>query len=112
MTSYQDIRDCLKLVIDALRFGDVKAWVWKDEIQFSTVHGPVKCVIWFCLLQIHRDSSSSLSKLVMQSYHQQIGHVSLSGVTPVHMLLEMGLDKMRKDYINYLIGNLILGMSV
>lgn len=48
----------------------------------------------------------------MQSYHQQIDHVSLTGVTPVHMLLEMGLDKMRKDYINYLIGNLILGMSV
>uniref|UniRef100_A0A3Q0R4E5 Protein zwilch n=1 Tax=Amphilophus citrinellus TaxID=61819 RepID=A0A3Q0R4E5_AMPCI len=52
VTSYQDIGDCLKLVIDALRY----------------------------------DSSSSLS------------------VTPVNMLLEMGLDKMRKDYINYLIG--------
>lgn len=79
VTSYQDIGDCLKLVIDALRFGHVKPW-------------------------IHRDSSSSLSKLIMQSYHQQIDHVSLTGITPVHMLLEMGLDKMRKDYINYLIG--------
>lgn len=75
---------------------------------FSTVHGPVKCNIWFHLLQIHRDSSSSLSKLIMQSYNQQIDHVSLTGVTPVHMLLEMGLDKMRKDYINFLIGNLTL----
>lgn len=56
------------------------------------------------LLQIHRDSSSSLGKLIMQSYHQQIDNVSLTGATPVHMLLEMGLDKMRKDYINYLIG--------
>lgn len=27
VTSYQDIGDCLKLVIDALRFGDVKPWV-------------------------------------------------------------------------------------
>ncbi|KAM9855052.1 protein zwilch homolog [Aulostomus maculatus] len=77
--SYQDIGDCLKLVIEALRYGDIKPW-------------------------IHRDSSSSLSKLILQSYHQQIDHVSLTGVTPVHMLLEMGLDKMRKDYINYLIG--------
>lgn len=84
----------------------------KMEYIFSTVHGPVICISWFHLLQIHRDSSSSLSKLIMQSYHQQIDHVSLTGVTPVHMLLEMGLDKMRKDYINYLIGNLILGMSV
>uniref|UniRef100_A0A3Q0R721 Protein zwilch n=1 Tax=Amphilophus citrinellus TaxID=61819 RepID=A0A3Q0R721_AMPCI len=79
VTSYQDIGDCLKLVIDALRYGDIKPW-------------------------IHRDSSSSLSKLILQSYHQQIEHVSLTGVTPVNMLLEMGLDKMRKDYINYLIG--------
>ncbi|KAM3609783.1 uncharacterized protein V6R79_020262 [Siganus canaliculatus] len=79
VTSYQDIGDCLKLVIEALRYGDIKPW-------------------------IHRDSSSSLSKLILQSYHQQIDHVSLTGVTPVHMLLEMGLDKMRKDYINYLIG--------
>ncbi|KAM9376060.1 LOW QUALITY PROTEIN: protein zwilch homolog [Pholidichthys leucotaenia] len=78
VTSYQDIGDCLKLVIEALRYGDIK--------------------------RIHRDSSSSLSKLILQSYHQQISHVSLTGVTPVNMLLEMGLDKMRKDYINYLIG--------
>ncbi|KAG8012688.1 Protein zwilch-like protein, partial [Nibea albiflora] len=82
VTSYQDIGDCLKLVTEALRYGDIKPW-------------------------IHRDSSSSLSKLILQSYHQQIDHVSLTGVTPVHMLLEMGLDKMRKDYINYLIGNLL-----
>uniref|UniRef100_A0A8C4DX82 Protein zwilch n=1 Tax=Dicentrarchus labrax TaxID=13489 RepID=A0A8C4DX82_DICLA len=83
VTSYQDIGDCLKLVTEALRYGDIKPW-------------------------IHRDSSSSLSKLILQSYHQQIDHVSLTGVTPVHMLLEMGVDKMRKDYINYLIGNLLL----
>lgn len=69
-------------------------------------------VIWSSLFQIHRDSSSSLSKLIMQSYHQQIDPVSLTGVTPVNMLLEMGLDKMRKDYINYLIGNLTLTMPV
>uniref|UniRef100_A0A672YVP8 Protein zwilch n=1 Tax=Sphaeramia orbicularis TaxID=375764 RepID=A0A672YVP8_9TELE len=80
VTSYQDIGDCLRLVTEALRHGDVKPW-------------------------IHRDSNSSLSKLILQSYHQQIDPVSLTGLTPVHMLLEMGLDKMRKDYINYLIGN-------
>lgn len=80
--------------------------------HFSAIDGPGKCVIWSSLFQIHRDSSSSLSKLIMQSYHQQIDHVSLAGVTPVNMLLEMGLDKMRKDYINYLIGNLTLRMPV
>ncbi|XP_052337055.1 protein zwilch homolog isoform X2 [Oncorhynchus keta] len=79
VTSYQDVGDCLKMVIKALQYGDIKPW-------------------------IHRDSSSSLSKLILQSYHHQMDHVSLTGLTPVHMLLEMGLDKMRKDYINYLIG--------
>lgn len=58
----------------------------------------------FDLLQIHSDSSSSLGKLIRQSYHQRIDDVSLTGATPVHMLLEIGLDKMRKDFINYLIG--------
>ncbi|XP_017261359.1 protein zwilch homolog [Kryptolebias marmoratus] len=79
VTSYEDVRDSLKLVIEALRYNDIKPW-------------------------IHRDSSSSLSKLILQSYHQQIDHVSLTDVTPIIMLLEMGLDKIRKDYINYLIG--------
>ncbi|XP_037538867.1 protein zwilch homolog [Nematolebias whitei] len=79
VTSYEDVRDSLKLVTEALQYGNIKPW-------------------------IHRDSSSSLSKLILQSYHQQIDHVSLTGVTPIIMLLEMGLDKMRKDYINYLIG--------
>ncbi|KAF7664530.1 hypothetical protein LDENG_00174570 [Lucifuga dentata] len=79
VTSYQDIGDCLKLVIEALRHGDIKPW-------------------------IHRDSCSSLSKLILQSYNQQMDVVSLTGLTPVNMLLEMGVDKMRKDYINYLIG--------
>lgn len=68
----------------------------------------LRFAVLFHFIQIHRDSSSSLSKLILQSYHQQIDHVSLTGVTPVHMLLEMGLDKMRKDYINYLIGNPLL----
>uniref|UniRef100_A0A8C5DQY7 Protein zwilch n=1 Tax=Gouania willdenowi TaxID=441366 RepID=A0A8C5DQY7_GOUWI len=79
VTSYQDIGECLKLVTEALRHSDIKPW-------------------------IHRDSSSSLSTLIRQSYHQQMDSVSLTGVTPVNMLLEMGLDKMRKDYINYLLG--------
>ncbi|KAF7699064.1 protein zwilch homolog [Silurus meridionalis] len=80
VTSYQDITDSLKLVIKAVRFGQIKPWV-------------------------HRDSSSSLSKLIVQSYQQQVDTVPLTGFTPAVMLLELGLDKMRKDYINYLVGN-------
>ncbi|KAL6479079.1 hypothetical protein MHYP_G00125120 [Metynnis hypsauchen] len=79
VTSYQDITDSLKLVIKAVRFGQIKPWV-------------------------HRDSSSSLSRLIVQSYQQQVDAVPLTGLTPAIMLLELGLDKMRKDYINYLVG--------
>ncbi|XP_072550898.1 protein zwilch homolog [Salminus brasiliensis] len=79
VTSYQDITDSFKLVIKAVRFGQIKPWV-------------------------HRDSSSSLSKLIVQSYQQQVDTVPLTGLTPAIMLLELGLDKMRKDYINYLVG--------
>ncbi|KAG7264423.1 hypothetical protein CRUP_022490 [Coryphaenoides rupestris] len=79
VTSYQDVHDCLKLVIDRLSYGDLKPW-------------------------IHRDSNNSLGKAFLQSYREQIDHVSLTGLTPISMLLEIGLDKMRKDYINYLIG--------
>ncbi|KAL7871242.1 hypothetical protein SRHO_G00087390 [Serrasalmus rhombeus] len=79
VTSYQDITDSLKLVIKAVRFGQIKPWV-------------------------HRDSSSSLSRLIVQSYQQQVDTVPLTGLTPAIMLLELGLDKMRKDYINYLVG--------
>ncbi|XP_019731492.1 protein zwilch homolog isoform X2 [Hippocampus comes] len=76
---YQDVKDSLKLVIEALTYGYIKPW-------------------------IHRDNSSSLCKLILQPYHQKIEHVSLTDLTPIQMLLEMGLDKMRKDYFNYLIG--------
>ncbi|KAK3549209.1 hypothetical protein QTP70_034209 [Hemibagrus guttatus] len=80
VTSYQDITDSLKLVIKAVRFGQIKPWV-------------------------HRDSNSSLNKLIVQSYQQQVETVPLTNLTPAIMLLELGLDKMRKDYINYLVGN-------
>ncbi|XP_019738879.1 rho-related GTP-binding protein RhoN-like [Hippocampus comes] len=73
----------LKLVIEALTYGYIKPW-------------------------IHRDNSSSLCKLILQPYHQKIEHVSLTDLTPIQMLLEMGLDKMRKDYFNYLIGSKVV----
>ncbi|POI29140.1 hypothetical protein CIB84_007110 [Bambusicola thoracicus] len=54
--------------------------------------------------QIHQRSSSLLSKLIQQSYHGKVEAVSLSGITPIQMLLEIGLDKMKKDYVSFFIG--------
>uniref|UniRef100_A0A673LE27 Protein zwilch n=1 Tax=Sinocyclocheilus rhinocerous TaxID=307959 RepID=A0A673LE27_9TELE len=79
VTSYQDITECLKNVVKAVKLGKIKPW-------------------------IHKDSNSTLSKLILQSYQQQIDAMPLAGLTPANMLLELGLDKIRKDFINYLVG--------
>uniref|UniRef100_A0A8B9TNI4 Protein zwilch n=1 Tax=Anas platyrhynchos TaxID=8839 RepID=A0A8B9TNI4_ANAPL len=79
VSSYQELVECFTLIIKSLEHGEVQPW-------------------------IHQGSSSLLSKLIQQSYHGKMKAVSLSGITPVQMLLEIGLDKMKKDYISFFIG--------
>ncbi|NWQ80326.1 ZWILC protein, partial [Columbina picui] len=81
VSSYQEVVECLTLIIKSLARGDIQPW-------------------------IHQGSSSLLSKLVQQSYHGKIETVSLSGIAPIQMLLEVGLDKMKKDYVNFFTGKL------
>lgn len=57
-------------------------------------------------LQIHQESNSLLSKLIKQSYHGKMETVSLDGDSPIQMLLEIGVDKMKRDYISYFVGML------
>ncbi|XP_007903585.2 protein zwilch homolog [Callorhinchus milii] len=79
VSSYQDVVDCLTLVLQHLKCGDIQPW-------------------------IHRGSNNSLSKLIQQSYHSTMPTVSVSGLNAIRMLLEIGLDKLQRDYINYFIG--------
>ncbi|KAM6304356.1 protein zwilch homolog isoform 2-T2 [Podargus strigoides] len=79
VSSYQDLIKCFTLIIKFLQRGEIHPWM-------------------------HQGSSSLLSKLVQQSYHGKIEVVSLSGITPVQMLLEIGLDKMKKDYVSFFVG--------
>ncbi|KAM4661475.1 protein zwilch homolog isoform 2-T2 [Amazona ochrocephala] len=79
VSSYQELIACFTLVLKALECGEIQPW-------------------------IHHGSSSLLSKLIQQSYHGKMEAVSLAGITPVQMLLEIGLDKMKKDYVNFFIG--------
>ncbi|NXU58970.1 ZWILC protein, partial [Turnix velox] len=79
VSSYQELVECWTLVIKSLECGEIQPW-------------------------IHQGSSSLLSKLVQQSYHGKIEAVSLSGITPIQMLLEIGLEKMKKDYVCFFIG--------
>ncbi|NXL65439.1 ZWILC protein, partial [Chordeiles acutipennis] len=78
VSSYQELIECFTLVIKSLEHGEIQPW-------------------------IHQGSSSLLSKLIQQSYHGKIEVVSLSGITPIQMLLEIGLDKMKKDYVSFFI---------
>ncbi|NXJ78375.1 ZWILC protein, partial [Trogon melanurus] len=78
VSSYQELIECFRLVIKSLEHGEIQPW-------------------------IHQGSSSLLSKLIQQSYHGKIDAVSLSGITPIQMLLEIGLDKMKKDYVSFFI---------
>ncbi|XP_072134074.1 protein zwilch homolog [Mobula birostris] len=79
VSSYQDVVDCLTLVIRHLQSKDIQPW-------------------------IHKGSNSSFSKLIQQSYQSAMPTVSVNGLTAIRMLLEIGLDKLQRDYINYFIG--------
>ncbi|KFP59355.1 Protein zwilch, partial [Cariama cristata] len=79
VSSYEELIKCFTLIIKSLERGEIQPW-------------------------IHQGSSSLLSKLIQQSYHGKIEVVSLSGITPIQMLLEIGLDKMKKDYVSFFIG--------
>ncbi|NXS90734.1 ZWILC protein, partial [Jacana jacana] len=79
VSSYQELIECFTLVIKCLERGEIQPW-------------------------IHQGSSSLLSKMIQQSYHGKIEVVPLSGIIPIQMLLEIGLDKMKKDYVSFFIG--------
>ncbi|NWW52733.1 ZWILC protein, partial [Pedionomus torquatus] len=80
VSSYQELIKCFTMVIKSLECGEIQPW-------------------------IHQGSSSLLSKLIQQSYHGKVEVVPLSGITPIQMLLEIGLDKMKKDYVSFFIVN-------
>uniref|UniRef100_A0A2K6RC38 Protein zwilch n=1 Tax=Rhinopithecus roxellana TaxID=61622 RepID=A0A2K6RC38_RHIRO len=84
--SYQDLVKCFALIIQSLQRGDIQPW-------------------------LHSGSNSLLSKLIHQSYHGTMDTVSLSGTTPVQMLLEIGLDKLKKDYISFFIGQELASLN-
>ncbi|XP_043775782.1 protein zwilch homolog isoform X4 [Cervus elaphus] len=84
--SYQDLVKCFTLIIQSLQHGDIQPW-------------------------LHSGSCSLLSKLIHQSYHGAMDTVSLSGTVPVQMLLEIGLDKLKKDYICFFIGQELASLN-
>ncbi|XP_036095360.1 protein zwilch homolog [Rousettus aegyptiacus] len=84
--SYQDLVKCFTLIIQSLQHGDIQPW-------------------------LHSGSNSLLSKLIHQSYHGTMDTVSLNGTIPVQMLLEIGLDKLKRDYISFFIGQELASLN-
>ncbi|KAM9060935.1 protein zwilch homolog [Sarcophilus harrisii] len=86
VASYQDLVTCFTLILQYLRRGDVQPW-------------------------LHRGSSGLLSKHIQQSYHGAMDVIPLTGTTPIRMLLEVGLDKIKRDYINFFIGKELASLN-
>nr|XP_017203429.1 protein zwilch homolog isoform X1 [Oryctolagus cuniculus] len=86
VVSYQDLVKCFSLVIQSLQRGDIQPW-------------------------LHSGSNSLLSKLIHQSYHGTMDTVSLTGTIPLQILLEIGLDKLKKDYISFFIGQELASLN-
>ncbi|XP_047389852.1 protein zwilch homolog isoform X2 [Sciurus carolinensis] len=86
VVSYQDLVKCFTLIIQNLQRGDIQPW-------------------------LHSGSNSLLSKLIHQSYHGTMETVSLSGTVPLQMLLEIGLDKLKKDYISFFVGQELASLN-
>ncbi|XP_077173542.1 protein zwilch homolog isoform X2 [Paroedura picta] len=79
VTSYEELVKCFKLILEAFRCGELQA-------------------------SIHNGSSGLLRKLIAECLRESTEMVSLSGDIPVQMFLEIGLDKMKRDYVSYFIG--------
>ncbi|KAL7980259.1 hypothetical protein Chor_001527 [Crotalus horridus] len=87
VATHEELVKCFSLVIRALQHGALQTW-------------------------IHQESNSLLSKLIKQSYHGKMETVSLDGDSPMQMLLEIGLDKMKRDYISYFVGKSVFGSGL
>lgn len=86
VVSYQDLVKCFTLIIQSLQRGDIQPW-------------------------LHSGSNSLLSKLIHQSYRGTMDIVSLNGTIPLQMLLEIGLDKLKKDYISFFVGQELASLN-
>lgn len=69
VTSYQDITDCLKLVIKAVRFGQIKPWVCNLHFVISCLP-PYECKTLQCLLSL---LYTALCKECRVSLHRSTG---------------------------------------
>ncbi|XP_071788335.1 protein zwilch homolog isoform X1 [Asterias amurensis] len=54
---------------------------------------------------VHGDNQSTLAKMIRASYQQEMNKINIEGVDNLTMLVEIGLDKLRRDYTNFFIAS-------
>lgn len=72
-TCYDEMVQCLQAVLSALHKGDIQPMV-------------------------HQRNQTKLAKLIRDSYYGQMTMPVLSGVLPLELLVEIGIEKLKRDY--------------
>ena len=47
-----------------------------------------------------------MANYIRESYNGELGPVELHGLVPLELVCEIGVEKLRRDYINVMIGEL------
>lgn len=93
--SYDELLDALNAVFTAVRCGHLQTITRPSRgSSNASYQRPI----------IHPRSSSRLADFVRRSFHQSVPAPSLEGIEPLKLLLEIGLEKLRRDYYHLLIG--------
>ena len=73
--SYQELKNCLKIVFDAIKTGHIRP-------------------------QIHVRNTTWIGREAKALMRGQTQDTELTGAIPLQMLIEIGIEKLKKDYIN------------
>ena len=84
--SFNDLVECLRFVLQQLHSGQLQPMV-------------------------HKSNRSMLAELVRESYYQKMVMPNLEGTLPVQILAELGLEKLRRDYMDAFLANDLVMVS-
>ncbi|XP_070536091.1 protein zwilch homolog [Ptychodera flava] len=76
--SYQEVVDSLNIVLRALQNGEIQPMV-------------------------HRNNQTLIAKAVRLSYERKINQLRMHDTSPIELLVEIGMDKIRRDYTTYFV---------
>ncbi|XP_077993796.1 protein zwilch homolog [Glandiceps talaboti] len=85
-TSYKDVTESFDVVLKALHSGEVQPMV-------------------------HRSNLTQMAKMVRLSYDRKMTLLQLDDSVPLELLVEMGIDKIRRDYTTYFAAEKLVMMN-